>query len=246
MKRRQKPIYSALRDLGVPDPKPEGTSVPHGQDGAENTPVSPGSPPEAMVAVPITAVSPSEAEAPTSALPTASPVIRLSRASHDFGEVLKGDCEDWVLTLYNEGKIEGIISGLSGLPLGGFSLVEPPPLPFIIPPHGSRVITVRFAPELAGHKSMAQLSITTNDHGCPILKVVLTGTALTAKQKLDDRCPPAMSNSLGMSFGYVPAGTFLMGSSEYEPGRNDDEVPHEVSITTDFALQTTPVTQGQW
>src|SRR5665811_1542894 len=111
MKRRQKPIYSALRDLGVPGPKPEGTSVPslpepisdkgispHGQDGAENTPVSPGSPPEAMVAVPTIAVSPSEAEAPAPALPTASPVIRLSRASHDFGEVLEGDCEDWVLT----------------------------------------------------------------------------------------------------------------------------------------------------
>jgi formylglycine-generating enzyme required for sulfatase activity len=259
MKRRQTPIYSALIDLGIPDPKPEGISVPllvepifgrrispGSQDGAGNTPVAPGSRPDAVIAASAPEVSPSEAEVPAPAFPAASPVIRLSRLSHDFGAVLEGDCEDWVLTFYNEGEIEGIISSLSGLPLGGFSLVEPPPLPFIIPPHGSRVITVRFVPELAGRKWLAQLSITTSDHGCPILKVLLTGTGLTAQQKLNDRCPPAMSNSLGMSFGYVPAGTFIMGSPEHEPGRNDDEVPHEVTLTTDFYLQTTPVTQGQW
>jgi formylglycine-generating enzyme required for sulfatase activity len=257
--RRQQLIYSALRDLGIPDPKPEGTPVPslpdpisgkgispHGQDGAGNTSISPGSHLDAVIAASAPEVSLSEAEAPAPALPTASPVIRLSRASHDFGEVLEGDCQDWVLTLYNEGEIEGIISGLSGLPLGGFSLVEPPPLPFMIPPHGSRIITVRFAPELPGRNRVAQLSIATNDPNCPILKVLLTGTGLSAQQNLDDRCPPAMTNSLGMSFGYVPAGTFVMGSPEHEPGRNDDEVPHEVTLTTDFYLQTTPVTQGQW
>jgi formylglycine-generating enzyme required for sulfatase activity len=259
MKRRQKPIYSTLRDLRVPDPKPEGTSVPshpepisdkgispHGQDGVGDTSVSPGSHSDEVIAASAPEVRPSEAKATAPALPSAFAVIRLWKASHDFGEVLEGECEDWVLTLHNEGEIKGIISGLSGLPLGGFSLVAPPPLPFIIPPHGSRVITVRFAPEVAGRKWVAQLSITTNDQSCPVLKVQLTGTGLSAQQNFDDHCPPAMSNSLGMSFQYVTASTFIMGSPEYEPGRNDDEAPHEVTLTTDFYLQTTPVTQGQW
>ena len=37
-----------------------------------------------------------------------------------------------------------------------------------------------------------------------------------------------------------------MGSPEDEPGRNQDEVCHEVTITRAFHLQTTPVTQAQW
>ena len=53
-------------------------------------------------------------------------------------------------------------------------------------------------------------------------------------------------NSIGMSFVLIPAGTFVMGSPEYELGRNDDETTHEVTISKSFFLQTTPVTQGQW
>ena len=53
-------------------------------------------------------------------------------------------------------------------------------------------------------------------------------------------------NSLGMAFVLIPAGVFVMGSPEYEPGRYDDEIQHEVTITQSFYLQVTPVTQGQW
>jgi len=53
-------------------------------------------------------------------------------------------------------------------------------------------------------------------------------------------------NSLGMTFVLIPAGSFLMGSPEHEPGRNDDEIHHEVTLSQDFYLQTTPVTQAQW
>ena len=55
-----------------------------------------------------------------------------------------------------------------------------------------------------------------------------------------------MVNSLDMAFVLIPAGTFLMGSPEHEPGRHDDERQHEVTISKSFYLQTTPVTQGQW
>jgi formylglycine-generating enzyme required for sulfatase activity len=50
------------------------------------------------------------------------------------------------------------------------------------------------------------------------------------------------TNSLGMEFVLVPAGTFKMGSDE-----DDSEQPvHEVTIRKPFFMQTTAVTQKQW
>lgn len=54
------------------------------------------------------------------------------------------------------------------------------------------------------------------------------------------------TNDLGMNFKRIPAGTFMMGSPENEPGRKPDEIQHQVSISRDFYMQTTEVTQGQW
>ena len=55
------------------------------------------------------------------------------------------------------------------------------------------------------------------------------------------------TNSLGMEFVQIPAGSFMMGSPENEPGRQEDEGPqHRVTISKPFYLQTTPVTQRQW
>ena len=47
-------------------------------------------------------------------------------------------------------------------------------------------------------------------------------------------------------FVFIPAGTFMMGSPEDEPGRKDNETLHQVTISKPFYLQTTQVTQGQW
>ena len=44
----------------------------------------------------------------------------------------------------------------------------------------------------------------------------------------------------------VRAGTFTMGSPPDEWGRRDDETQHEVTLTRDFEIQTTEVTQGQF
>ncbi len=48
--------------------------------------------------------------------------------------------------------------------------------------------------------------------------------------------------------GFVPieAGTFIMGSPEDELGRQLVETQHEVTLTRDFYLSVTEVTQGQW
>jgi formylglycine-generating enzyme required for sulfatase activity len=59
--------------------------------------------------------------------------------------------------------------------------------------------------------------------------------------------PLRLVNGLGMEFRLVPAGTFLMGSPESEPGRGDGEDPrHEVELTRPFYLGVYPVTQREF
>jgi formylglycine-generating enzyme required for sulfatase activity len=55
------------------------------------------------------------------------------------------------------------------------------------------------------------------------------------------------TNSLGMTFILLPAGTFTMGSPSDEPGRDGYEGPqHQVTLTQPFYMQQTEVTQAQW
>jgi formylglycine-generating enzyme required for sulfatase activity len=54
------------------------------------------------------------------------------------------------------------------------------------------------------------------------------------------------TNCLGMTFKRIPAGTFTMGSPDTEPGRFSDETQHPVTLTKDFFIMTTEVTQKQW
>jgi formylglycine-generating enzyme required for sulfatase activity len=51
---------------------------------------------------------------------------------------------------------------------------------------------------------------------------------------------------LGMTFRWVPPGTFLMGSPAEEPRRRHDEAQHGVTLTRGFHLAAHPVTQAQW
>jgi formylglycine-generating enzyme required for sulfatase activity len=56
----------------------------------------------------------------------------------------------------------------------------------------------------------------------------------------------AFTNSVGMSFMLIPAGSFTMGSPTGEPKRDDGERQHPVTISKPFYLQTTEATQKQW
>lgn len=58
--------------------------------------------------------------------------------------------------------------------------------------------------------------------------------------------PKVFTNSVGMTFIYVPPGTFAMGSPPDELGRDLDETLHKVTLTKGFYLQNTEVTQSQW
>lgn len=57
---------------------------------------------------------------------------------------------------------------------------------------------------------------------------------------------PFWTTSIGMKFAWIPAGTFLMGSPEGEPGRWDEETQHIVTLTRGFYLGVHQVTQTQW
>jgi formylglycine-generating enzyme required for sulfatase activity len=55
------------------------------------------------------------------------------------------------------------------------------------------------------------------------------------------------TNSMGMEFVLIPAGTFMMGSLESDYEADDDEKPaHRVTISQPFFLGKYPVTQAQW
>ena len=56
----------------------------------------------------------------------------------------------------------------------------------------------------------------------------------------------SITNTIGMKFNKIPAGTFLMGSPETLKDRRDIEYQHKVTISKAFYIQTTEVTQGQW
>ena len=48
-------------------------------------------------------------------------------------------------------------------------------------------------------------------------------------------------------FSLIPAGSFTMGSPDFEQGRTSDEGPqHQVTLTNAFYIQQTPVTWAQW
>ncbi len=71
------------------------------------------------------------------------------------------------------------------------------------------------------------------------------GKGLTGTLEL----PPSAlgyTNSIGMTFNLLPAGTFTMGSPADEPGRDNEETSHSVTLTESFYMQTTEVTNGHW
>jgi formylglycine-generating enzyme required for sulfatase activity len=81
----------------------------------------------------------------------------------------------------------------------------------------------------------------TADSGCPSGAWCPTDTS-------ERRCSPRPTvGGVQMPFQWVPRGTFTMGSPEGEDGRNASrEAQVEVSLTRDYFVQRTEVTQGQW
>lgn len=52
--------------------------------------------------------------------------------------------------------------------------------------------------------------------------------------------------NFGMHFVWIPPGTFMMGSSKEEVGRDANEIQRKVTLTKGFFMGIHPVTQDQW
>jgi len=72
------------------------------------------------------------------------------------------------------------------------------------------------------------------------------GKLMERAGELEPRAAQEFTNSLGMQFVLIPAGTFMMGTAITEEGDEDEHPQHHVTLSQPFYLQTTPVTQGQW
>jgi formylglycine-generating enzyme required for sulfatase activity len=71
----------------------------------------------------------------------------------------------------------------------------------------------------------------------------LAGDLTQIARELRVSCMPGeWTNSLGMFFRRIPAGTFQMGSD----GHNDEKPVHQVHISKPFYLGKYPVTQAEW
>ncbi|HBJ36830.1 MAG TPA: hypothetical protein DDZ51_19155 [Planctomycetaceae bacterium] len=67
-----------------------------------------------------------------------------------------------------------------------------------------------------------------------------------ANKSVSDSPAKSFVNSIGMKLVLIPAGTFLMGSPESEADHYDNETQHHVTLTKNFYLGTTVVTQGEY
>jgi formylglycine-generating enzyme len=75
---------------------------------------------------------------------------------------------------------------------------------------------------------------------------VLSGS-IVPDWKQDEKKPPKnLTNSIGMKFVWIPAGTFMMGSPKEEKERGKDESQHKVTLTKGFYMGVYTVTQEQW
>jgi formylglycine-generating enzyme required for sulfatase activity len=62
-----------------------------------------------------------------------------------------------------------------------------------------------------------------------------------------DQRSKAWTNSIGIEFVLIPAGTFMMGSPDSDPEARDNEKPaHQVTLSQAFYLGKYTVTQAQW
>jgi formylglycine-generating enzyme required for sulfatase activity len=72
------------------------------------------------------------------------------------------------------------------------------------------------------------------------------GISSESQSTLQLRDLPKITNSIGMKLVLIPKGTFTMGSPIEEKGRFGHEEQHEVTISQDYYLGVTEVTQAQY
>jgi formylglycine-generating enzyme required for sulfatase activity len=71
-------------------------------------------------------------------------------------------------------------------------------------------------------------------------------TSLSSADAVIAQSEKEITNSIGMKLVLIPKGTFTMGSPIEEEGADEDEQQHQVTISKDYYLGVTEVTQGQY
>jgi formylglycine-generating enzyme required for sulfatase activity len=79
-----------------------------------------------------------------------------------------------------------------------------------------------------------------------IYSTALAFVLLIFAEHLKAQTPKEITNSIGMKLVLIPKGTFMMGSPNEEEGAINDEEQHQVTISKDYYLGATEVTQGQY
>ena len=87
---------------------------------------------------------------------------------------------------------------------------------------------------------VAALAICGCDQGQPTPPVASNPTP--DPTPVEDMELPESADSIGMEFKLIPAGTFTMGDASGD----DDETPHEVTLTKPFKMGVHEVTQAQY
>jgi len=75
------------------------------------------------------------------------------------------------------------------------------------------------------------------------LAAFLIGCGGASPEPAADKSPDLITNSIGMKLKLIPAGSFMMGSTQ---GDADEQPVHKVTLTKPFYMGTTEATQAQW
>ena len=125
------------------------------------------------------------------------PVIQVAPDPLDFVKVCLGKSKELPLVVRNTGECDLTVSGVT-FSSTEFKLVSPPAFPFVIPPGGSRTLTVSFMPVGATGPRMETMTIKSDDPVTPMKVVTLKGVAPVS----------AISITGSMDFGMVKVGKF--------------------------------------
>jgi formylglycine-generating enzyme required for sulfatase activity len=134
--------------------------------------------------------------------------------------------------------------GIAAWQLGGTREASPP-----VVEREERVLESDLVPATKAPPECSRNEHLSGDHRCPSGEewVEARGRCLCLDKSLcGSGSRPLFEVKAPGEWVVIRPGSFLMGAPGSEAGRDNDEVQHRVTLTRDFMLQATEVTQGQW
>ncbi|MCR4396172.1 MAG: fibronectin type III domain-containing protein, partial [Candidatus Saccharicenans sp.] len=107
--------------------------------------------------------------------PENKPKLRVPLDGIVFGNVNVCESQDQTTTIYNDGGADLVVNAVSRTSGSSDFSYKSPATPFAVPPFGSRVITVTFAPSATGAAS-AIFSLASNDPDNPTADLAVSGS----------------------------------------------------------------------